>query len=159
MLLCFWASYIRIPDPLVRGKDPDPSTIKQKLWVKPDFYCFVTSLWLFILSADLDPKKMSRIHNTGTSTNKIRLGPEQCCDFCECRLLNLDSNPDFLHPRIAISILWQTSNFHVKHSALLRDFQNHKQSSIFLPLGWGGGTVCLALLDFSHILVHVMKRY
>ncbi len=25
-----WASWIQIPDPLVRGMDPDPSNIKQK---------------------------------------------------------------------------------------------------------------------------------
>ncbi len=37
------------PDPLVRDTDPDPSIIKQNSKKNLDFYCFVTSLWLFYL--------------------------------------------------------------------------------------------------------------
>jgi hypothetical protein len=42
------------PDPLVRGMDPDPSTVssfyqQEKILKKNlDFYCFVTSFGLFI---------------------------------------------------------------------------------------------------------------
>jgi hypothetical protein len=50
----FWPSRIRIPDPLVRCVDPDlapdqnPSIIKQNSKKNLYFYCFVTSVWLFI---------------------------------------------------------------------------------------------------------------
>jgi hypothetical protein len=38
------------PDPLVRDTDldPDPSIVKQNIKKNIDFYCFVTSLLLFI---------------------------------------------------------------------------------------------------------------
>jgi hypothetical protein len=38
------------PDPIVTSTDPapDPSIIKQNSKKNLDFYCFVTSLWLFI---------------------------------------------------------------------------------------------------------------
>jgi hypothetical protein len=35
-------------DSLVRGPASDPSIIKQNSKKNLDFYCFVTSLWLFI---------------------------------------------------------------------------------------------------------------
>ncbi len=76
------------------------------------------SLWLFILSADPDPNKMSRIHNTRTHTNKISsCSPEQCC---ECRLMNPDQNPDFLLPRLLLYD-GRPRSIWVKPSALPRE--------------------------------------
>ena len=44
------------PDPLVRGMnpapDPDPSILSKNSKKNLDFYCFVTSFWLFILFSD-----------------------------------------------------------------------------------------------------------
>ncbi len=61
-----WTAVFRIhvfsdlpdPDPLLRGMDPDPdpdpSIIKQIQSKKNlDFYCFVTSFWLFIFENDV----------------------------------------------------------------------------------------------------------
>jgi hypothetical protein len=47
------------PDPLVKGTDPDPSIIKQKLYKNLYSYCFVTSFDFLRLKNDLQ-KVLSR---------------------------------------------------------------------------------------------------
>jgi hypothetical protein len=51
-------------DPLVKGMDPDPSIIKQKIVRKTylDYYCFVTSFFYFLfLKNDLNvPSKSTK---------------------------------------------------------------------------------------------------
>jgi hypothetical protein len=60
---CVWSS-VADPDPLVRGTDPDPDLSSKNSKENLDSYCFVTSLWLFILENDVNvPSKSDKQKN------------------------------------------------------------------------------------------------